>query len=88
MDAKFMRAPSAQPIPGAERTVLVPGRLVEGELKAFDAEEWKALGVTWEDFLKRARENAATELAALKPQYERDRKKVIDHAMIRPRNRS
>lgn len=62
--------------------MLVPGRLEQGELKAFTAAEWEALGVPWEEFLQRARTNAAPELATLKPQYVRDRKKVIDHAVI------
>lgn len=83
MDAKFMRVPTAQAIPAAEKTVLVPGRLENGELTAFSKAEWEKLGVSWEEFLKRAQANAAAEVAALKPEYERDRKKVITYAMIK-----
>src|SRR5687768_14451342 len=83
MDAKFMRVPTAQAIPAAEKTVLVPGRLENGQLTAFSKVEWEKLGVSWEEFLKRAQTNAAAEVAALKPEYERDRKKVITYATIK-----
>ncbi len=83
LDAKFLGAASTQPIPGAERTVLVAGLLEAGELRAFTAAEWTALGTTWGDFAKRARTNAATELASLKPEYTRNAKKVIEHAVMK-----
>ncbi|RYD82799.1 MAG: hypothetical protein EOP84_08885 [Verrucomicrobiaceae bacterium] len=83
MEPKFMRAPVSAPVAQAERTVLAAGTLREGELHLIPKSEWDALGNSWETFSVRARANAAADLATLKPEYVRNRKKVIEYAILR-----
>ena len=83
LEPKFMRAPISAPIAQAERTVLAAWTLRDGELQTVSKSEWEALGVNWEGFSQRAKVNAAAELATLKPEYVRNRRKVIEYAILR-----
>ncbi|GAT33914.1 hypothetical protein TSACC_22335 [Terrimicrobium sacchariphilum] len=70
------------PIPGAERTVLVPARLVDGEISPLKRTEIKDMGVTRKDILAQAIPAASAILKELKPNYIRDANGVIAYAMI------
>jgi hypothetical protein len=78
-----MRQPASSAIPGAQRTEYAAGLLRDGELHAFTAEEWKTRAIAWVNFQGKARENAAADLAALKPEYVRTKRKVISYAILR-----
>lgn len=81
LEARFMRIPGAQPVAGAEKTVLVGGTLENGEYQPWSDVPAKA-GVPWEEFVSRARKQADTDLASLQITYERNRKGVILYATV------
>ena len=83
LEAKFMRAAVTQPIPGAERTVLAAGYADGEEPLYLLPEQFNSLKVPWAGFMAAARANADAELASLKPEYIRDRKAVIEYAVLR-----
>ena len=82
LEPKSSRAPVTLPIAGAERTVLCAGFLEEDGLRALTRAELAAMGIGMDRFAGRARENAAADLAGLKPRYERNRNKVIEYAEL------
>ena len=77
-----MRPPVANPVPGSERTLYAAGVLSEGALATYSAKEFSALKVEWPNFFANAQENSATDLATLTPRYVRNRKKVIEYAVL------
>ncbi len=83
LEPKFMRAPVTQPVGQAERTVLAAGALQGDELNTLSKSEWDALGTTWANFNQQARTNATADLATLKPEYVRNRRKIIEYAILR-----
>ncbi|MHA3773133.1 hypothetical protein ACXR0O_16495 [Verrucomicrobiota bacterium sgz303538] len=82
LEPKFMHAAVSAPVAGAQRTELVAGQLQDGGLNALGKTDWDVLGVSWADFSVRAKENAAADLATLKPGYVRNRRKVIEYAVL------
>lgn len=68
------------PIPGAERTVLVPGYLADDEVHYFSKKEWDALGLDWAAFREKAAANAADKTVSV--ELTRDRKKVVQYATL------
>jgi hypothetical protein len=52
-------------------------------LQPFSREGWKTVGGDWEQFMAQARINAAADLATLKPEYTRNKRKVIEYATVR-----
>lgn len=79
LEPKSMRAPVVLPIAGAQRTEIAFGRRTTEGLEAFA----KTDAVTAENSFAAVRENAAADLATLKPRYVRDRHKVIQYAELR-----
>lgn len=82
LEPKFLRAPVTSTIPAAKKTDLAAGRFAGGELETLTKDAFAAIGVDWEKFAGRARENAAADLATLKPRYERNTKKVIVYGAL------
>lgn len=82
LEPKFLRAPVTSPIPSAQRTELVAGSLVGGELQALPKEVFTTLGVEWEKFAEQARQNATADLASLKPRFERNARKTIVYGAL------
>jgi hypothetical protein len=82
LEPKLMRPPVANPVPGSERTLYAAGTLRDGELTAYPAPEFAALKVEWRDFMARAQANAAADLATLQPRYVRNRRNVIEYAVL------
>ncbi len=70
------------PVAGAARTVLVPVRLVEGQPEPLTASELITLGATRESITAEAVAAASRLLASIKPQYVRDKNKVIEYALM------
>jgi hypothetical protein len=86
IEPKFLRYESAWPIPGSDRTVLVPARMEKGEILPLKREEVTSRGVTREKILASAPAAAAAVLATLTPRYVRDDNKVIQYAVLESDN--
>ena len=83
LEPRFMRAAVTAPVAGAEKTEYAAGELADGELQAWSKERFQNAASSWEEFAAVARQNAATDLVDLKPEYVRNRQKVIEYAVIR-----
>ncbi len=83
LEPKSAGAPVTLPMAGAERTVLCAGFLEDAGPRAMTRAELTGMGIELERFAARARQNAAADLAGLKPRYERNRKRVIEYAELR-----
>jgi len=75
-----MHPPVAWAISGAKRTVLVAGYIKDGEPVYFTRKEFDALALDWNHFQEQVRAN---EVAAVKPDYARNRKNIIEYATIK-----
>ena len=75
-----MHYESSWPIPGAQRTVLVPARFTHGEL--FPLGPGEVIAVTREKILESASKAASEVLAGLKPRFIRDERNVIQCALL------
>jgi len=83
LEPRFMKVPVSSPLAQSERTEIASGVLLDADLQAFSKAEWEGLGVTKEEFDQRVKMNAAGDLAELKPEYVRNRRKVIEYAVLR-----
>ncbi|MES2572074.1 MAG: hypothetical protein V4710_18710 [Verrucomicrobiota bacterium] len=84
LEPKFMHAPVSAAIPGAQQTEMVAGLHEDalfGDVTLSKA-RFESLKVGWAEFLQRARVNADALKAGLKPRYVRDRKRVIEYAVL------
>ena len=86
IEPKFLRYQAAWPIPGSDRTVLVPARVVDDEILPLKRDEVLVLGATRTKILADAPKTASAVLATLKPRYERDDKNVIQYAILESDN--
>ena len=82
LEPKLMRPPVANPVEGSERTLLAAGRRDGDGLVTFGVAEFAALKITWADFFAEAQRNAVADLATLTPRYVRNRRKVIEYAVL------
>ena len=82
IEPTFMHYDAAWPIQGAERTVLVPARYLNGEVLPLRNEEALAWGVTRDKILASAPKAASEVLAGLKPRFIRDENNVIQCAVL------
>src|SRR5882672_11131342 len=73
IEPKFMRPEISFPIPGAERTVFVPGWLENGELHYFSKTDFDALKLDWPAFRAKASANATDK--KVKAEFTRTSKK-------------
>ncbi len=73
-----------RPIPGAKKTALVAGRETSiGGVRYYTAEEWKTMGADWDAFMKRAEPSATRALAALKPEFTKDKRDRVQSATLK-----
>lgn len=86
IEPTFMGHTVAWPIPSAETTVLVPARVIDGEVQPLKRDEILPLGVTRQQILDTAPAAASAVLETLKPEYIRDDNKVILYAVIQSDN--
>ncbi|HEY5741539.1 MAG TPA: hypothetical protein VIS99_03280, partial [Terrimicrobiaceae bacterium] len=82
IEPTFMRYESAWPIAGAERTVLVPARFVNGEVLPLQHNEVLNLRASRDEILASAPKAAAEVLAGLTPRFLRDKNRVIQYAVL------
>ncbi len=83
LEPRFMHQPVTAPIPNAQKTDLAAGTLAADTLEPLAKTDLEKLGSTWEKFAAQARTNAAADLAQLKPEYVRNRKKIIEYATLK-----
>jgi hypothetical protein len=86
IEPTFMHYESSWPIVGAERTVLVPARFVNGKVLPLRRDEVLTFGVTRDKILASAPKAASEVLAELKPRFIRDENKVIHCAVLESEN--
>jgi hypothetical protein len=79
---KHLSAGPWMKIPGAQKTGWIPLIYEEGGARVLSKEEFAALGVSMEDFLKRAGEGSASVLAGLEPEVIRDERGVAQFALL------
>lgn len=82
VEPSFMHYESSWPIVGAQRTVLVPARYVNGEILPLRKSEVVSLGATRDKILESAPKAASEVLAGLKPKFLRDANNVIQCAVL------
>lgn len=84
IEPKFLRPPVSISIPGAKRTVFAAGvtRLAGESPEYMSRGEIDSLKVNWDRFMPLAIPHATNALRKLKPQFTRDRKKVIEFAEL------
>ncbi|MEA3186936.1 MAG: hypothetical protein QOD99_766 [Chthoniobacter sp.] len=80
IEPKFMHPEVSFPIPGAERTVFVPGYVRGSEVRYFSKTEFAALKLDWPAFRAKAGANVSDK--KVKAEFVRNGKKVIDYATI------
>ena len=83
VEPKFMKAPVTAPIAGAQKSELAAATTGETGPEVLTRAQFAALKVDWEAFTAQAQTNADADLATLKIEYVRDRKKVITYAVVR-----
>ena len=82
IEPTFMHYEASWPIEGAERTVLVPARYVNGEMLPLKSDDILTLGATRDTILASAPKAASEVLATLTPRFIRDEKNVIQCAVL------
>lgn len=82
LEPKFMRPPVNGPIAGAERTVIAAGVKGEGDPAYLLQPQFDALKLPWTQFLAKARVHCDADLEAVKVEFTRDKKKVIQFAAV------
>ncbi len=82
LEPKFMHAQVGAQIAEARQTEIVAGRRAADALAPMARSEFDALKLEWRDFVERTQAGAEADLAKLKPQYVRDRKGVIEYAVL------
>jgi len=82
IEPTFMNYEAAWPIANAKTTVLVPARMVDGEVRPLLRSEILELKVNRKKILATAPGAASAVLATLKPRYVRDANKVIQYAVL------
>jgi hypothetical protein len=78
-----MRTETAEALPGSKLTVVCPAREDALGLSRLSAEEFRATGLTREQFLKEAAATAAAHLKTLKPDIHRDAKGRAEYAVLK-----
>ncbi len=86
IEPTFMHYEAGWAIEGAERTVLVPARYVNGEVLPLRSSDILALGATRDKILASAPKAASEVLATLSPRFIRDENKVIQFAVLESEN--
>ena len=71
-----------RPIEGSKRTILAIVRIVDGEIHPLTREEKKSVNMTFEQIDEEAHQTASAVFSHLTPKFVRDKKKVIQYAVI------
>ena len=81
-EPKFMGHQVTQPIAGSKKTVLAVAQLTEIGLEFARREQWQALGITDQGVLDSTRQRTAEWLKQLKPEFTRNKQKVVQYARL------
>jgi hypothetical protein len=82
LEPKSMHRPIAWEIPGAQRTVIAPVVIDDGEYLYPSQKIWDRFQVDRAEIERRGAAAAAADLATLKPRYQRNAKQVIQYAEL------
>jgi len=82
IEPRFQGYQTAWPVQGSDRTVLVPARVVNGDIAPLE----RGQEASWDAIRKAAPSSAGAVLATLKPRYVRDDKKAIQYAVLESDN--
>jgi hypothetical protein len=82
VEPSFTDCKMRRPIEGSRRTVLVVGRVVEGEIQPLTREEKKSVHMTYPMIREEALRNASAVFKRMQPAFVRNNKKVIQYASI------
>lgn len=80
-DHKMRRA-----IPGSERTIVSMARVVDGEVVPLTRDQKRGIPITFAEIEAEARRSASEVFSQLKPTYVRDRRGVIEYAVLESEN--
>jgi hypothetical protein len=83
LEPASMRTEAAELLPGSKLTVICPAREDGFGLSRLSAAEFKATGLTREQFRKQAAATAAAHLKTLKPDIHRDAKERAEYAVLK-----
>lgn len=78
-----LRTETARPFAEGKRTVIAPAREEADGLDILSADEFKALGLTWDEYLRKAEAGATRLLVAIKPEWTKDEKGNTTRAVLR-----
>ncbi|HEY2341823.1 MAG TPA: hypothetical protein VGH90_02280 [Chthoniobacteraceae bacterium] len=81
-EPKFLHSATTAPIADAQQTEFAGGVRGRDLLTVLSKETFAKLNVTWSEFFAKARANSTSDFVALKPEYVRNRKKVIQYAVL------
>lgn len=82
LEPKVLQTKVSQLMPGSKSTVLSPAKETDVGLKMLSEEEWKALGMPWEDFLKKSRAAALKLLQKITPQVVKDQRGIVEYLIL------
>lgn len=83
LEPKISRAALVMPITSASRTEIAAAWQSSDGLELMTRAQFDALKTDWNQFSTRARTNSSADFAASKIEYVRNKKNVIEYAMIR-----
>ena len=86
VEPSFMDYKMRRPIAGSNRTILAIVRVVDGEIQPLTREEKKSVNMTFEQIEADAQKTASAVLSHLTPRFARDKKNVIQYAVLESDN--
>lgn len=69
LEPRFMRHDHGKPVKDAQKTDLVPGRVTQWGVETIPAAEFGKLGLTWEQFTRKATANASADFKRLASEF-------------------
>lgn len=82
IEPRVLQTATARPLAQSKSTILSPATETPSGLTILDADQWKHLGLTWEEFLTKAKEAAAKHLESLKPESIKDERGTVSHIKL------
>lgn len=82
LEPKVLATKIAHEMPGSKSTVLSPAKETDVGLKILSEEDWKALGMTWEEFLGKSRAAALRLLQKITPQVVKDQRGIVEYLIL------
>lgn len=82
LEPKVLATKVSHEMPGSKSTVLSPAKETDVGLKILSEEDWKALGMTWEEFLGKSRAAALRLLQKITPQVVKDQRGIVEYIIL------